>query len=60
MTDFLNKLTLQDLINEIKYTLDDEMLDEFVSVIKEKFSITLYNYNLNIILNVYVCFICFY
>ena len=30
MEDFCNKLTEHDLIEEIKYTLDDEMLDEFV------------------------------
>ena len=34
MTDFVNKLTEHDLIEEIKYTLDDEMLDEFVKQIK--------------------------
>ena len=34
MTDFVNKLTEHDLINEVKYTLDDEMLDEFVKQIK--------------------------
>ena len=34
MEDFCNKLTLNELINEIKYTLDDEMLDEFVKQIK--------------------------
>ena len=36
MTDFVNKLTEHDLINEVKYTLDDEMLDEFVKQIKGK------------------------
>ena len=36
MTDFVNKLTEHDLINEGKYTLDDEMLDEFVKQIKGK------------------------
>ena len=35
MTDFVNKLTLNELINEIKYTLDDEMLGEFITTIKE-------------------------
>ena len=35
MEDFCNKLTLNELINEIKYTLDDEMLDEFITTIKE-------------------------
>ena len=34
MTDFVNKLTEHDLINEVKYTLDDEMLEEFVKQIK--------------------------
>ena len=36
-TDYYNcvdKLTEHDLFNEIKYTLDDEMLDEFVKQIK--------------------------
>ena len=36
MEDFCNKLTEKELINEIKYTLDDEMLDEFVKQIKEE------------------------
>jgi len=34
MTDFCNKLTEHDLIEEIKYTLDEEMLDEFITQIK--------------------------
>ena len=34
MEDFCDKLTEHDLINEIKYTLDDEMLEEFVTEIK--------------------------
>ena len=34
MNDFLYKLSESELINEIKYTLDDEMLDEFVTEIK--------------------------
>ena len=34
MTDFCNKLTEHDLIEEIKYTLDEEMLDEFITTIK--------------------------
>ena len=34
MTDFVNKLTEHDLIEEIKYTLDDEMLEEFITTIK--------------------------
>ena len=34
MEDFCDKLTEHDLINEIKYTLDEEMLEEFVKQIK--------------------------
>ena len=34
MNDFLYKLTEHELINEVKYTLDDEMLDEFITTIK--------------------------
>ena len=34
MTDFVNKLTEHDLIEEVKYTLDDEMLEEFITTIK--------------------------
>ena len=34
MADFVDKLTEHDLINEIKYTLDDEMLEEFITTIK--------------------------
>ena len=36
-TDYYNSLisiTLSDLFEEIKYTLDDEMLDEFITTIK--------------------------
>ena len=36
MADFMNTLTEHDLIEEIKYTLDDEMLDEFITTIKEQ------------------------
>ena len=36
MADFLNTLTEYDLIEEIKYTLDDEMLEEFITTIKEE------------------------
>ena len=32
--NFIDKLTYNDVIEEIKYTLDEEMLDEFVSKIK--------------------------
>ena len=35
MQDFLDKLSESDVINEIKYTLDDEMLEEFITTIKE-------------------------
>ena len=38
MTDFCNKLTEHDLIEEIKYTLDEEFLDEMITTIKEKIS----------------------
>ena len=34
MNDYLYKLTEHDLINEISYTLDEEMLDEFMTTIK--------------------------
>ena len=34
MNDFLYKLTEHELINEISYTLDEEMLDEFITTIK--------------------------
>ena len=36
MTDFCNELTNRDLIEEIKYTLDEEMLEEFIKQIKGK------------------------
>ena len=36
MTDFVNKLTEHDLIEEVKYTLDEEFLDEFIKQIKGK------------------------
>ena len=35
MADFVDKLTEHDLIEEIKYTLDEEMLDEFITTIKQ-------------------------
>ena len=35
MTDFVNKLTEHDLIEEIKYTLDEDFLDEMLLTIKE-------------------------
>ena len=34
MNDFLYKCSESELINEIKYTLDDEMLEEFLTTIK--------------------------
>ena len=36
MADFVDKLTYNEVINEIKYTLDDEMLEEFITTIKEQ------------------------
>ena len=36
MTDFVNKLTEHDLIEEVKYTLDEEFLNEFIKQIKGK------------------------
>ena len=36
MTDFVDKLTQTELINEIIYTLDEEFLDEMITTIKEK------------------------
>jgi len=34
MAEFMHELTFSGVLNEIKYTLDDEMLDEFVKQIK--------------------------
>ena len=34
MWDYLGNATFSGVLNEIKYTLDDEMLDEFVTTIK--------------------------
>ena len=34
MIRYCNELTNRDLIEEIKYTLDEEMLDEFITQIK--------------------------
>ena len=34
MWDYLSNATFSGVLNEIKYTLDDEMLDEFVKEIK--------------------------
>ena len=36
MDNFVDKLTQTDLIEEIKYTLDEEFLDEMITTIKEK------------------------
>ena len=36
MNDFLYKCSESEVINEIKYTLDEEMLQEFITTIKEK------------------------
>ena len=34
MEDFCNNLSESELINEIEYTLDEEMLEEFITTIK--------------------------
>ena len=36
MEDFCDKLSESELINEIKYTLDEEMLEDFITTIKKK------------------------
>ena len=36
MDNFVDKLTLNELIEEVKYTLDEEFLDEMITTIKEK------------------------
>ena len=36
MEDFVNKLTLNELIEEVKYTLDEEFLNEMITTIKQK------------------------
>ena len=36
MDNFVDKLTEHDLIEEIKYTLDEEFLDEMITTIKQK------------------------
>ena len=38
MIRYCNDLTNKDLIEEIKYTLDEEMLEEFITTIKEQSS----------------------
>ena len=35
MADFVDKLTYNEVINEIKYTLDEDFLDEMLSTITE-------------------------
>ena len=36
MDRFVDKLTLNELIEEIEYTLDEQFLDEMITTIKEK------------------------
>ena len=36
MNDFLYKCSESEVINEIKYTLDEQFLDEMITTIKEK------------------------
>ena len=36
MTDFVNKLTEHDLIEEVKYTLDEQFYNKFVKQIEDK------------------------
>ena len=38
MSKFVDKLSEIEVYEEIKYTLDDEMLDEFITTIKEQSS----------------------
>ena len=38
MEDFCNDLSEKQLINEINYTLDESMLDEFITTIKRQSS----------------------
>ena len=53
--NFIDKLSEFEVYEEIKYTLDDEMLDEFVKQIKGKIQYNAIQITfLNIILNVYV------
>tara|TARA_Y100001933_G_scaffold183998_1_gene182808 strand:- start:56 stop:301 length:246 start_codon:yes stop_codon:yes gene_type:complete len=37
MEDFMDKLSESEVYNEIKYTLDEEMLEEFITTIKEDY-----------------------
>ena len=34
MTDFCNSLSFSGVLEEVKYTLDEEMLEEFITTIK--------------------------
>ena len=34
MAEFMNELTFSGILEEIKYTLDEEMLEEFITTIK--------------------------
>ena len=36
MADFMDKLSESGVYNEIEYTLDEEMLEEFITTIKEE------------------------
>ena len=36
MWDYLGNCSFSGVLNEIKYTLDDEMLEEFITTIKEE------------------------
>ena len=36
MWDYLGNLSFSGVLEEVKYTLDDEMLDEFITTIKQK------------------------
>ena len=36
MWDYLGNLSFSGVLEEVKYTLDDEMLEEFITTIKEK------------------------
>ena len=36
MYNFVDKLSESEVYNEIKYTLDEEMLEEFITTIKEE------------------------
>ena len=36
MWDYLSNLSFSGVLEEVKYTLDEEMLDEFITTIKEQ------------------------